>query len=134
MLWWLSILGLSAYAMLEVWLILAINQLIGMAYTLAWLVGGAFFGAVMLRLQGVAALRRINRQLEAEKLPIRALMDLAFIVVGSLLTITPGFFSDAVGLILLFPPLRWLITHLLCRIFSPLLPEENSAEPWSSFA
>jgi UPF0716 protein FxsA len=134
MLWWLSILGLSAYAMLEVWLILVINQLIGMTYTLAWLVGGAFYGSIMLRWQGVAALRRINRQLQAEKLPIRALMELAFVIVGALLTIVPGFFSDAVGLILLFPPLRWLITHLLCRIFSPLLPEENSAEPWSSTA
>lgn len=132
MLWWLSILGLSAYAMLEVWLILVINGLIGMTYTLAWLVGGAFIGAIMLRWQGVAALRRINRQLEAERLPIRALMDLAFVLAGSLLTIVPGFFSDAVGLILLFPPLRWLITSILCRIFSPLLPEEDSAEPWSS--
>lgn len=134
MLWWLSILGLSAYAMLEVWLILAINQLIGMTYTLAWLVGGAFYGAIMLRWQGVAALRRINRELEAERLPIRALMELAFVLLGSLLTIVPGFFSDAVGLMLLFPPLRWMATRLLCRIFAPLLPEEASPEPWSSSA
>lgn len=78
-------------------------------------------GAYLVRRQGAQALVRIQAALARNEPPDAELIDGAFIFVAGLLLFLPGFLSDIVGIILLIPPLRgllspWLVKHLQTRV------------------
>ena len=53
-------------------------------------------------------LTRIREQLDAGTMPTNELIDGGLVLVGGLLLIVPGFITDAIGLLFLFPPTRAL--------------------------
>ena len=130
MLKWIVLIAFVAYAQAEVWVILMVNQVVGIWWTIGLMFAGAIVGMLALRLQGLHTLFRIHRDLVAETLPIKPLIDLALTLFGSLLVILPGFIGDAIGLFCLLPPSRWLLRILICRIFGDYLPPaEPSTNP-----
>jgi UPF0716 protein FxsA len=74
--------------------------------TLALLVLISFVGAWLMKREGLGALRRAQRQVDAGMVPGRELVDGALIVLAGALLLAPGFITDAVGLLLLLPPVR----------------------------
>ncbi len=95
--------------LLEIYLLIEIGSVIGAVWTVAGVVGTAVVGAVLVRRQGLAALGRFRSATEAGELPaIRIIEGLALLVAGALL-LTPGFFTDAIGFVLLTPPLRQIL-------------------------
>ena len=130
MLKWVILVAIVAYAQLEVWLILLVNQLLGVWWTGGLMFAGMVIGVATLRIQGLHALLRIQKNLVAEILPIKPLIDLTLILVGSVLIILPGFIGDAVGLLLLLRPTRWAVRLLVFRMFGSVLPPlEPSPNP-----
>lgn len=95
-----------AVPLLEMALLVAIGNRIGLGPTLGLILLTGLVGAALARRQGAAALRRIRDTLRAGSLPAAALVDGALIVVAGILLLTPGFLTDATGLALLLPPLR----------------------------
>ena len=92
--------------LLEIYLLIEIGSVIGAAWTVAGVVGTAVVGAALVRWQGLAALGRFRSATEAGELPATTIIEgLALLVAGALL-LTPGFFTDAIGFVLLTPPLR----------------------------
>ncbi len=112
---WLIAAGLLLYTLLEIALLVQIGSQVGLAWMLVWTVGSAVAGLVLLRLEGIRGIVRIHKQLQAQVLPTRDLIDMAMIVLGALLLVAPGILSDAVGLLLLIPPTRWALRELLLR-------------------
>ena len=95
--------------LLEIYLLIEIGSLIGAAWTVVGVVGTAALGAALVRRQGLAALARFRSATEAGELPALTIMEgLALLVAGALL-LTPGFFTDAIGFVLLTPPLRQIL-------------------------
>ena len=79
---------------------------LGVAGTLAFVMLSALLGLMLLRSQGLAALTRLQREVDAGTSPLPAALDGALRIIAALLLIVPGFFSTALGLILLVPPIR----------------------------
>lgn len=104
---WLILFPLILLSAVELWLVLTLGPLLGTGWTIAWMVGSFFLGMLLLRIEGVIKLVHIHRMLLAEEIPTRDLMDLFLILVGAVMLILPGFLTDAVGLLLLIPPVRW---------------------------
>ncbi|MBI3991968.1 MAG: FxsA family protein [Candidatus Lambdaproteobacteria bacterium] len=130
MLKWVILAAIVGYAQLEVWVILLVNQLIGVWWTGGLMFAGMAVGVATLRIQGLHTLLRIHKNLVAEILPIKPLIDLALILAGSVLIILPGFIGDAVGIVLLLPPTRWAVRLCVCRLFEDYLPPiEPSPNP-----
>ena len=130
MLKWLFLAAIVGYAQLEVWLILLVNQLLGVWWTGGLMFAGMVVGVVTLRIHGLHTLLRIQKNLVAEILPIKPLIDLLLIVIGSALIILPGFIGDAVGIILLLQPTRWAVRLIVFRVFGAVLPPiEPSPNP-----
>jgi len=102
---------------LELAVIIEVSSKIGLLNTIATLVLVSFFGAWLVRRQGLATLRRVRRSLDRGVLPTPDLVDGAAILVAGALLLTPGFITDAIGLLLLFPPTRSLVRGLLRRFF-----------------
>ena len=102
----------------ELYVIIQVGQAIGVVPTLALLLADAVLGSLLLRHQGRGAWRRFNEALSQRRFPGREVADGAMILIGGTLLLTPGFVTDAVGLLLLIPPTRAFVRRLLRSFFA----------------
>ena len=100
----------------ELYVIIQVGQLIGILPTLAILVLDGFVGAALARSQGRAAWARFNQALAEGRVPARETFDGAMIIVGGAFLLAPGFITDAIGFLLLFPPTRALMRGAIARM------------------
>jgi len=66
-------------------------------------------GTALMRWQGLAVLAQLRGDMGQLKNPLSPLAHGALIVVAGLLLLTPGFFTDAIGLTLMIPSVRGFI-------------------------
>jgi len=99
----------------ELFVIIKVGEAIGVLPTLFLLLLSAVCGSLLLRHQGRGAWRRFNEALGQGRFPGKEVADGLLIVVGATLLLTPGFITDAVGLLLLIPPTRAGARALLRR-------------------
>ncbi len=92
--------------LIEIYLLIKVGSLIGALPTVFLVVFTAVLGAVLLRQQGFATLMRVQAMLARGQIPAIEVMEGAVLLVGGVLLLTPGFFTDAVGFICLIPALR----------------------------
>ncbi len=100
-----------AVPLLEIYLLIKAGTVIGALPTVALVVFTAVLGAFLLRLQGLSTMNRMRANMMQGKLPAMEIMEGAALLVAGGLLLTPGFFTDAIGFLLLIPPLRryWLL-------------------------
>ena len=91
---------------LEIALFIQVGGVIGLWPTLAIVILTALAGTFLMRLQGLQALSRLRQSLATGGDPVGPIAHGALILVAGMLLLTPGFFTDAVGLSLLVPPVR----------------------------
>ncbi len=101
--------------LLEIYLLLKVGGLIGVMPTLLVIVVTAIAGTWLLRQQGRATLRRYQNTVSQGKLPAQEMIEGFALLFGGALLLTPGFFTDFIGLLCLLPitrqPLvRWLMS------------------------
>jgi len=99
----------------ELWAILQVGQLIGVWPTIALLIVDSLLGAWLLRHQGRASWARFRGALTAGRVPATETADGALVILGGTLLLTPGFLSDALGLVLLIGPTRALVRRIVLR-------------------
>ncbi len=104
-----------AWPFLEIAAFIAVGQRIGILATIALTLFASAVGAALLRLQGLAVLRQVQREIGDGLAPAASLGHGALIALAALMLMIPGFVSDAVGLLLFLPPVRSLILRLLAR-------------------
>jgi UPF0716 protein FxsA len=109
----------------EITLFVLVGDAIGLGATLALVILGAVVGTVLMRSQGLAALRRVQAALDRGELPVGEVLDAASVVMGGILLLLPGFFTDVLGILLLVPWVRhrlgrgllaWLLRHGEIRV------------------
>jgi UPF0716 protein FxsA len=103
----------SVVPIIELYLLIRVGKLIGALPTVALLLLISLAGAWLVRSQGFVILRRIQEELAMGRLPAAGLLDGALVLLGGLLLLTPGFFSDVVGLFFIIPPTRAVIKQFL---------------------
>ncbi|HUB04406.1 MAG TPA: FxsA family protein [Solirubrobacteraceae bacterium] len=99
----------------EVFVAIQVANLIGALATVVLLVLSWPLGSWVLRSQGRAAWRRLSAAVSAGRSPGREVLDGALALLGGVLLIIPGFISDALGVLALFPPTRALMRRQLAR-------------------
>ena len=99
----LIFIGLPA---LEIFLMIKIGGEIGALSTIALIFLTAIIGVYYARIQGIKTLRSAIINCYKNKVPIYELISGASIAFAALLLIIPGFFTDAMGFILLIPITR----------------------------
>jgi len=110
-------LGLTLFILvplLEIWLIIKVGSQIGALSTIGLIVLTAVIGVALLRQQGLATLNKVQAQMQAGELPATGMLEGMLLFFAGALLLTPGFFTDTVGFVLLIPPLRraialWLL-------------------------
>jgi UPF0716 protein FxsA len=95
-----------ALPIIEIALFIQVGGLIGLWPTLAIVVLTAILGTWLVRTQGALALAQLRSSFNQLRDPTEPLAHGAMILLAGALLLTPGFFTDACGFALLFPPVR----------------------------
>jgi len=105
-------------SLVEIYLFVLVGSAIGALNTIGLVFLISFTGAWLTKREGFAVVSRIRRQLDAGRMPTNELVDGALVLTGGVLLVAPGFVTDALGLLLLFPPTRAVFRSLLKRRFT----------------
>ncbi len=102
--------------LLEIYLLIKVGSIIGALPTVFLVVFTAVVGALLLRMQGFATMRRVQATLARGELPAIEMLEGLVLLISGALLLTPGFFTDIVGFLCLIPSLRrrlilWLLEH-----------------------
>jgi UPF0716 protein FxsA len=109
---WLLI-AFIAVPVIEIGLFIQVGDIIGLWPTLLIVLLTAIAGTTLVRSQGTQVLSALQGSFQAMRDPTEPLAHGAMILFAGALLLTPGFFTDAFGFLLLFPPFRHLITTMI---------------------
>ena len=95
--------------LIEIYLFIKIGSYIGAFNTVSLILITAIVGIIYARYEGFNTLRSGMSQLIKNEIPVYEIISGAALAFAALLLILPGFATDLIGLILIFPPTRKLI-------------------------
>lgn len=95
-----------AIPLLEITVFIQLGGLIGLWPTLGLVLLTAVAGSALLRHQGFATLQRARGSMERGEVPVREVFDGLCLVFAGALLLTPGFVTDAMGIVLFIPAVR----------------------------
>ncbi len=98
---------------IEISLFIEVGGYLGLWPTIAIVIATAIAGTVLLRVQGLSTLARAQESLRENRFPLREVFDGLCLVMAGALLLTPGFFTDFVGLLLFVPGLRSFLRRIL---------------------
>ena len=107
------LLAFIAVPVIEIGLFIQVGDIIGLWPTLLIVLLTAIAGTTLVRSQGTQVLSALQGSFQAMRDPTEPLAHGAMILFAGALLLTPGFFTDAFGFLLLFPPFRHLITTMI---------------------
>lgn len=97
----------------ELAVIVAVADSIGVFNAIGLLILVSIVGAWLAKREGLGMLTRIRAALDRGEMPSREVADGFLILFAGALMITPGFLTDCLALVLLFPPTRALVRTTL---------------------
>ncbi len=118
--WWLFA-AFVLMPLLEVYVLIQVGDVVGALWTIALLIGSGVVGSWLMRREGVRAWRALNQALASGRMPARELADGALILIGGTLMLTPGFVTDAFGVLMVLPLTRPLFRGLLAQVVTKRL-------------
>lgn len=92
--------------LIEIFFLVKIGGEIGAWQTIFLVISTAVLGAFLLRQQGLATFGRFQQNVMAGKTPAIEVLEGIILLVGGLLLMVPGFFTDAIGFLCLIPVTR----------------------------
>lgn len=111
----MPVLLILVVAVVELAVLIAVGKTIGVLATVALLVLGSLVGGALLRREGSRTIAAFNEAIRTRRPPHRELADGVLIAAAGVLIVLPGFVSDVLGLLLLFPPTRVLVRRRMLR-------------------
>jgi UPF0716 protein FxsA len=104
------VLGILALPLVEIGLFVTLGAKLGLWLTLGWVLLTGVVGVLLLKGMAVGGRATLQRGFqEGLHDPLSPLARQALVGVAAVLLILPGFFTDALGLLLLLPPVQALI-------------------------
>ena len=95
--------------LIELYLLIQVGSQIGALSTIGLSIFTALLGGMLVRIQGFSALMRVRDALEQKQMPALELLSGALLLAAGVVLLLPGFFTDALGFLLLVPKLRQLL-------------------------
>ena len=92
--------------LLEIWLFILVGGFIGVYPTLFIILLTAILGTFLVKTQGINVLKEIQSKFNELENPTEPIAHGAMILFAGALLLTPGFFTDTVGFLLLIPKVR----------------------------
>ena len=91
---------------IEIYLFITVGEWIGPLPTVGLTILTAVVGALLVRAQGLTVMRRAQESVDRGEAPVQEALDGLALFVAGVLLVVPGFFTDAIGGLLLIPVVR----------------------------
>jgi len=118
-------LAFTLIPVIEIYLFIKVGGSIGAFNTVAIVIITGFAGAYLARMQGMQTMFRVQTSLQQGVIPKEELIDALLIFVAGIVLLTPGFLTDAFGLLLLYPDTRNQFKRFLRRQFDRWVQNQN---------
>jgi UPF0716 protein FxsA len=115
--------------LIEIYVLIQVGQVIGPWWTILLLVLDSLLGSWLIKREGGRAWQALRTALDTGRMPARELADGALILVGGTLMLSPGFVTDALGILLILPFTRPVARRLLTRVVAQRLMSRNARRP-----
>ena len=106
-------LAFTLIPLVEIYLLIKLGQNFGAITSILLVIFTGILGAYLAKMEGIRTLFRLQETLREGGMPGEELLDALLIALAGLVLITPGFITDAVGFLLLFPFTRMLVKNWL---------------------
>jgi UPF0716 protein FxsA len=103
--------------LIEITILIEIGKVFGAIYTIILVIGTAALGAALLRNQGLSTLAKVQTNMDQGNLPATELIEGLMLLIAGALLLTPGFFTDVFGFLVLIPALRHRIAQTFLASF-----------------
>jgi len=113
---WLLLVAFVVVPIVEIYVLIQVGQVIGAWWTVLLLIADSVVGAWLVRHEGSRAWSALRSALESGRMPGTELANGALILVGGTLMLTPGFVTDALGILLILPFTRPVFRRLLAGV------------------
>ena len=110
---------------IEIILFIKLGSQIGAFNTILLIFITAFFGVVYARYEGFNTLKSGMSQIVKNELPAYEIISGAALAFAALLLILPGFATDILGLLIIFPPTRKLIFKKVSIKHNPIKKKQD---------
>ncbi|UPQ87794.1 FxsA family protein [Vibrio sinaloensis] len=98
---------------IEIGLFIQVGGYLGIWPTIALVLITAFVGASLVRSQGLQTLMSVQTRLQQGELPAQQILEGVMLAVAGVLLLTPGFMTDALGMLVLLPAPRAVMAKYL---------------------
>jgi UPF0716 protein FxsA len=115
---WLFLLLFVAAPLIELYFLIQVGSVIGALPTILLSILTAVIGGWLVKVQGLAVLMRVREMLDRGETPALEVLDGAVLLLCGFALLLPGFVTDAIGFLLLIPPVR----HALIRRYVDIVP------------
>ena len=126
---WLLFVALVVVPLAEIYVLIQVGQVIGAWWTILLLVADSLFGGWLIKREGARAWKALRNALSSGRMPARELADAALIVFGGALMLSPGFVTDALGILLILPMTRPVARRALTSVLSRRLLAAGGVAP-----
>ena len=109
------LLAIILIPLVEIYLFIKIGSQIGALNTILLIFATAIIGVFYARHEGLNTLKSGLSQLYKNQMPLFELMSGAALAVAAFLLILPGFATDVLGFLIIFPLTRKIIFHLFTK-------------------
>lgn len=115
----------------ELYWLIEVGSYIGAIPTISLTVFTAVLGGLLVRMQGLATAKRVQKSMAMGEIPAIEMLEGAVLLACGFFLLLPGFFTDILGFLVLVPAIRrWLVLGFLKRaqvLRPPQQPPSSSA-------
>ena len=115
-----------AIPVIEIYLFIKIGSQIGALTTISLIFFTAFVGVLYARYEGFNTLKSGMSQMIKNELPIYEIISGAALAFAAFLLILPGFATDTLGLLIIFPPTRKFLLKNVSKNYSKKVKEKQN--------
>ena len=112
--------------LIEIFLFIKVGSYLGAFNTISLILITAFIGVMYARYEGFNTIRSGMSQMMKNEIPIYEMISGAALAFAALLLILPGFATDFVGFLIVFPVTRKLIFKKFSKNFQKKKSEKNN--------
>jgi UPF0716 protein FxsA len=111
----LFLLLFAGIPLVELYFLIQVGSEIGAIPTIALTVFTAVLGGMLVRLQGLSTAMRVREAMDRGEMPAIEMLEGAVLLLAGFMLLLPGFITDALGFLLLVPPVRRALLLLFLR-------------------
>jgi len=104
-----------AIPLIEIYFLVQVGEEIGAGMTILLVIITAVIGVTLLRQQGMRTLLKANQAMQAGHMPAQEMFDGFMLAAVGILLVTPGFFTDGLGFLLLVPAVRKALLQAILK-------------------